>query len=78
MLVLVDAREADFRVRLRDLDRAGDPLDDAERGLLGDTAFPADRAWTLVGNARAALCLALGDRPGAAGGVRGRAGNAQQ
>ncbi|MEV0385765.1 BTAD domain-containing putative transcriptional regulator [Nonomuraea sp. NPDC050643] len=66
MLILVDAREADVRVRLGDLDRAGDLLDDAERGLLGDTAFPAGHARTLVGNARAALCLALGDLPGAA------------
>ncbi|MER6004886.1 BTAD domain-containing putative transcriptional regulator [Nonomuraea angiospora] len=65
MLVLVDAREAGLRVRLGDLDRAGDLLDDAERGLLGDTAFPADHARTLVGCARAALCLALGDLPGA-------------
>ncbi|MEU6789091.1 BTAD domain-containing putative transcriptional regulator [Nonomuraea angiospora] len=65
MLVLVDAREADLRVRLGDLDRAGDLLDDAERGLLGGTAFPADHARTLVGSARAALCLALGDLPGA-------------
>ncbi|MEV4014516.1 BTAD domain-containing putative transcriptional regulator [Nonomuraea angiospora] len=65
LLVLVDAREADFRVRLGDLDRAGDLLDDAERSLLGDTAFPADHARTLVGSARAALCLAQGDLPGA-------------
>jgi predicted ATPase/DNA-binding SARP family transcriptional activator len=65
MLVLIDTREADLRVRLGDLDRAGDLLDDAERGLLGDTAFPADHARTLVGSARAALCLALGDLPGA-------------
>ncbi|MEV6980623.1 BTAD domain-containing putative transcriptional regulator [Sphaerisporangium sp. NPDC051017] len=64
MLVLVDAREADLRVRLGDLDRAADLLDDAERGLLGDTAFPADHARTLVRSARAALCLALGDLPG--------------
>ncbi|MGV9380451.1 AfsR/SARP family transcriptional regulator [Nonomuraea sp. NPDC003707] len=65
MLVLVDAREAGLRVRRGDLDRAGDLLDDAERGLLGDTAFPADHARTLVGCARAALCLALGDLAGA-------------
>jgi predicted ATPase/DNA-binding SARP family transcriptional activator len=65
MLVLVDAREADLRVRLGDLDRAADLLDDAERGLRGDTAFPAGHARTLVGGARAALCLALGDLPGA-------------
>lgn len=65
MLVLVDAQEAAFRVRLGDLDRAGDLLDDAERGLPSDTAFPADHARTLAGSARAALCLALGDLPGA-------------
>jgi predicted ATPase/DNA-binding SARP family transcriptional activator len=65
MQVLVDAREADVRVQLGDLDRAGDLLDDAERSLLGDTGFPTDHARTLVGTARAALCLALGDRPGA-------------
>jgi len=65
MLVLVDAREADLRLRLGDLERAGDLLDDAERGLLGDTGFPTDHARTLVGSARAALCLALGDLPGA-------------
>jgi len=65
LLVLVDAREADLRVRLGDLDRAGDLLDDAERGLLGDTAFPADHARTLVSSTRSALCLALGDLPGA-------------
>lgn len=65
MLILVDAREAGLRVRLGDLDRAADLLDDAERGLRGGTAFPADHARTLVGSARAALCLALGDLPGA-------------
>ncbi len=65
MLVLVDVQEAAFRVRLGDLDRAGELLDDAERGLPGDTAFPADHARTLVGSARTALRLALGDLPGA-------------
>ncbi|WP_410565758.1 AfsR/SARP family transcriptional regulator [Amycolatopsis sp. cmx-4-61] len=65
MLVLIDAREADLRIRLGDLDRAGALLDDAERGLLGDTAFPADHARALVGGTRAALCLARGDLPAA-------------
>ncbi|MFD5390453.1 BTAD domain-containing putative transcriptional regulator [Streptomyces sp. NPDC127074] len=64
MLVLVDVCEADFRVRLGDLDRAGDLIDAAERRLLDETAFPTDHIRTLVGNARAALCLALGDLPG--------------
>ncbi|MFC4588830.1 AfsR/SARP family transcriptional regulator [Sphaerisporangium corydalis] len=71
MLVLIDTREAGFRVRLGDLDRAGDLLDDAERGLLGGTVFPADHARTLVGSARAELCLALGDLPGADEALRG-------
>lgn len=64
MLVLVDVCEADFRVRLGDLDRAGDLIDAAERCLLDETAFPTDHVRTLVGGARAALCLALGDLPG--------------
>ena len=65
MLVVIDTREADVRVRLGDLDRAGDLLGAAERGLRGDTAFPADHGRALVGNARAMLCLARGDLPGA-------------
>ncbi|MGW0194807.1 AfsR/SARP family transcriptional regulator, partial [Nonomuraea sp. NPDC003201] len=65
MLILVDAREADFWVRHGDLDRARQLLDDAERGLHGDTAFPSDHVRTLVGNVRAALCLELGDLAGA-------------
>ncbi|KAB8195488.1 AfsR/SARP family transcriptional regulator [Nonomuraea phyllanthi] len=65
MLVLVDAWEAGLRVRLGDLDRAAGLLADAERGLLAGSAFPADHARTLVAGARAALCLALDDLPGA-------------
>ncbi|MFB9840042.1 AfsR/SARP family transcriptional regulator, partial [Actinoallomurus acaciae] len=65
MLVLVDAWEAVFRMRLGDLDRAGRLLDDAERGLRGDTTFPGDHARTLVGSVRASLCLETGDRAGA-------------
>lgn len=65
MLVLVDAWEAGVRVRLGDLDRAAALLDGAERRMLSDTAFPADPARTLLGNARTALCLAQGDLPGA-------------
>jgi hypothetical protein len=38
MLVLINAREAEIRVRLGDLDRAGALLDNTERGLPGDTA----------------------------------------
>ncbi|MEV4021003.1 AfsR/SARP family transcriptional regulator, partial [Nonomuraea angiospora] len=65
MLILVDAREAGFWVRHGDLDRARQLLDDAERGLRGDTTFPSDHVRTLVGNVRAALCLELGDLAGA-------------
>jgi len=65
-LFLVDAWEAGFRVRLGDLDRARELLDDAERGLAGDAAFPGDHARTLAGGVRASLCLALGDLAGAA------------
>ncbi|MEV4575701.1 BTAD domain-containing putative transcriptional regulator [Nonomuraea jabiensis] len=65
MLILVDAREASFWVRHGDLDRARQLLDDAERGLRGDTTFPGDHVRTLIGNVRAALCLELGDLAGA-------------
>ncbi|MER8186133.1 BTAD domain-containing putative transcriptional regulator [Kitasatospora sp. NPDC094015] len=66
LLLLVDAWEAAFRVRLGDLDRARELLDGAEPGLDGDTPFPGDHARTLVGSARAALCLETGDPAGAA------------
>ncbi|MBB5782197.1 BTAD domain-containing putative transcriptional regulator [Nonomuraea jabiensis] len=65
MLILVDAREASFWVRHGDLDRARQLLDDAERGLRGDTTFPGDHVRTLIGNVRAALRLELGDLAGA-------------
>jgi predicted ATPase/DNA-binding SARP family transcriptional activator len=65
MLALVDAWEAAFRVRLGDLDRARELLDDAERGLHGDTTFPGDHVRTLVGSVRASLCLETGDLAGA-------------
>ncbi|MGI5156900.1 BTAD domain-containing putative transcriptional regulator [Microbispora sp. CA-102843] len=65
MLFLVDGWEAVFRVRRGDLDRARELLDDAERGLHGDTGFPADHVRTLVGGVRASLCLETGDLTGA-------------
>ncbi|GAA3237679.1 BTAD domain-containing putative transcriptional regulator [Nonomuraea helvata] len=65
MLALVGAWEAVFWVSLGDLDRARHLLDDAERGLHGDTTFPGDHARTLVGSARASLCLEAGDLAGA-------------
>ncbi|GIM92264.1 BTAD domain-containing putative transcriptional regulator [Paractinoplanes toevensis] len=59
MLVLIDTREAGLRVRLGDLDRAGELLDQL---LVGGAT---DQARSLVGGARAALCLARGDLAGA-------------
>ncbi len=65
MLLLVEAWEAVLWVRLGDLERARKLLDDAERGLHGDTTFPGDHARTLIGSTRATLCMELGDLVGA-------------
>jgi len=66
MLVLVDVREADFRVRLGDLDRARELLDHAERGPHGGLELSGDHVRTLAGTVRAALSLELDDPVGAA------------
>ncbi|WP_030455727.1 BTAD domain-containing putative transcriptional regulator [Herbidospora cretacea] len=60
--VLVDACEADLRIRLGHLDRAD--------GLLGGAALLSDHARTSVANTRAALRLAQGDPEGAAEALR--------
>jgi predicted ATPase/DNA-binding SARP family transcriptional activator len=65
MLVLFDAREAGFRIRLGDLGRARELLDDATRALHGQTTFPTDHVRTLLGATQASLSLALGDLAGA-------------
>ena len=65
LLVMIDTREADLRIRRGDLGRAAELLDDADRGLLGDTAFLADHARAEANDTRAALALALGDLPAA-------------
>ncbi|MCA2211303.1 AfsR/SARP family transcriptional regulator [Jidongwangia harbinensis] len=62
MLILIDTWEAGLRIRLGDLDRAGDLLGAAERALADGAA---DAARPLVAGARAALCLARDDPPGA-------------
>ncbi|GIE77006.1 SARP family transcriptional regulator [Actinoplanes philippinensis] len=65
MLVLVDVHEAALRVTLGDLDRAGDLLDAAERGLSAATVFPGGHARALLSGTRAAYLLARDDPPGA-------------
>ncbi|YCK38332.1 hypothetical protein ACNF49_31040 [Actinomadura sp. ATCC 39365] len=71
LLALFDAWESGFRIRLGDLDRARALLDeterdlDAGRDLDGDTTFAGDHVRTLVGSARAWLCLETGDLAGA-------------
>jgi tetratricopeptide (TPR) repeat protein len=65
MLVLVDALAAGFWVRLGDLGRARELLDDTERGLHGETTFPGDHVRTLAASVRSSLCLELGDLAGA-------------
>ncbi|WNV85634.1 BTAD domain-containing putative transcriptional regulator [Umezawaea sp. Da 62-37] len=65
MLVLLDAREASFRLRLGDLDRARELLDTADRGPHGGATISGDHVRTLIGTVRASLCLELGDPDGA-------------
>ena len=62
----LDAREAAFRVRLGDLDRARELLDDAERGPHGGAMISADHVRTLIGSVRTSLRLESGDPAGAA------------
>jgi predicted ATPase/DNA-binding SARP family transcriptional activator len=66
VLALVDAWDADFRVRLGDLARARELLDAADRRLRGGTAFPGAHARTLASSVRASLRLELDDPAGAA------------
>jgi predicted ATPase/DNA-binding SARP family transcriptional activator len=61
LLILVDVCEADARLHLGDRDRAGGLLRDADRRAEHSTA---DQVRSLLGCARAALCLAEGDLPG--------------
>ncbi|MER6943750.1 BTAD domain-containing putative transcriptional regulator [Nonomuraea sp. NPDC000554] len=63
MAVLLDAREAGLEVRLGDLDRARELIESAEAGLSEQRPFDGGQA--LVGAVRGALCLELGDGPGA-------------
>ncbi|SDW96864.1 Predicted ATPase [Saccharopolyspora shandongensis] len=65
MAILLDVREADLSVRSGDLDRARELIESAEAGLSGQLSFSGDHGQALVGAVRGALCLELGDGPGA-------------
>ncbi|MFI6071918.1 BTAD domain-containing putative transcriptional regulator [Actinoplanes sp. NPDC051343] len=68
MAILLDALEARLRVRLGDLGRAHELIESAEVPL---ASFPGgDHGPALTGAVRGALCLALGDGPGAAKALR--------
>ncbi|UKD53641.1 AAA family ATPase [Amycolatopsis sp. FU40] len=64
-VVLLDAREASFRLRTGDLTRARELIEEAEAGLSADLPFGGDHGQALVSGVRAELCLELGDGPGA-------------
>jgi predicted ATPase/DNA-binding SARP family transcriptional activator len=63
--VLLDAREAGLWVRIGDLDLARELVESAEAGLSERVPFDGDHGQALIGVVRAALCLELGDGPGA-------------
>ncbi|MFJ5678300.1 ATP-binding protein [Streptomyces sp. NPDC093097] len=65
LAIVLDAREAGLRMRTGDLDRACELVESAEAGL--SLLLPAVGAHgrALVATVRGALCLALGDGPGA-------------
>nr|QEO73601.1 hypothetical protein [uncultured bacterium] len=62
---LIDAWDAMIGLRLGDVNRARELLDNAERGVHNDTTFPSDHVRTLTSTVRASLCLDLGDTVGA-------------
>ncbi|MCO6004939.1 AfsR/SARP family transcriptional regulator [Actinoallomurus purpureus] len=65
MAILLDALEAGLWVRAGDLDRARELVESAEAGLSEQLPFGGDHGQVLIGRARGALCLELGDGPGA-------------
>ncbi|MFD6156453.1 BTAD domain-containing putative transcriptional regulator [Nocardia sp. NPDC060256] len=65
LAILLDAREAALRVRLGDLDRARELVESAEAELSEQLSFGDHHGQAVVGAARGALCLELGDGPGA-------------
>ncbi|MFE3171471.1 BTAD domain-containing putative transcriptional regulator [Amycolatopsis sp. NPDC059090] len=64
-VVLLDAREASFRLRTGDLAQARELIEAAEAGLSSRLPFGGDHGQALVSAVRAELCLAHGDGPGA-------------
>ncbi|MCA6091883.1 AfsR/SARP family transcriptional regulator [Streptomyces sp. SCA3-4] len=63
--ILLDAREAALRVRTGDLARARELVESVEAQLTEQVRFGGDQGQALVGAVRGALCLELGDGPGA-------------
>ncbi|AWN31123.1 BTAD domain-containing putative transcriptional regulator [Streptomyces sp. NEAU-S7GS2] len=65
MAILLDAREAALRVRTGDLTQARELVESIEAGLSEHVVFGGDQGQALLGVVRSALCLELGDGPGA-------------
>jgi predicted ATPase/DNA-binding SARP family transcriptional activator len=65
LLILVDVREAEFWLRLGNVDRAGGLLGDAEQAVRSGATNPADHVLALFGGVRAALSTRTGDLAGA-------------
>ncbi|MFB8275085.1 BTAD domain-containing putative transcriptional regulator [Nocardia colli] len=65
LVMLLDVREADLSLRVGDLDRARELIEAAEGTLSERHPFSGDQGRAVIGSVRGALCLALGDGPGA-------------
>ncbi|MFE9577292.1 BTAD domain-containing putative transcriptional regulator [Nocardia sp. NPDC006044] len=63
--MLLDVREADLSLRVGDLDRARDLIGSAEATLSERHPFSGNQGQAVIGSVRGALCLELGDGPGA-------------
>ncbi|MFC9432240.1 BTAD domain-containing putative transcriptional regulator [Nocardia sp. NPDC057030] len=63
--MLLDIREADLSLRVGDLDRARELIEAAEATMSEGHPFSGEQGQAVIGSVRGALCLALGDGPGA-------------